>query len=330
MKVSNEFKVGLFGAFALLALILGYNFLKGANLFSRSPHFYASYSKINGLNVANPVQVNGLNVGKVEELTINQNDSNRILVKVSISKDIQLPNNSIFRISSADLLGSKVIRLELGNSKTYAVSGDTLFGANEVSLMDDVARQIEPIKIKAEKVIMTIDSVLAQVKSLFDKNGKGGALTNTVIDLETTIHNIRTTTDQVNLMVKAESDRLDVILKNVSSITENLKKNNDAITHALNNIDKITDDLAKSDLKKTVDNANQAIADISVIIDKIKAGKGSLGMLVNDDKLYTNLQQSSADLDKLIIDLKANPKRYVSLSLFGGKDKKATNTTDNK
>jgi phospholipid/cholesterol/gamma-HCH transport system substrate-binding protein len=122
--------------------------------------------------------------------------------------------------------------------------------------------------------------------------------------------------------MKSESERLDNILKNVDAITSNLKNNNATISHALNNLDKITDDIAKSNLKQTIENTNNTIADLSSILNKIKSGNGSLGMLVNDDKLYLNLKSSSENLDKLIIDLKANPKRYVHFSVFGGKEKK--------
>jgi phospholipid/cholesterol/gamma-HCH transport system substrate-binding protein len=180
---------------------------------------------------------------------------------------------------------------------------------------------MEPIKQKAVAVAGTIDSILTQLRSMLDNGGKTG-LQNSLADIQMMIHNLRQTTEKVNGLMASESERLDNILKNVDAITTNLKNNNTSITHALANIDKITDDVAKSNLKQTIENTNATIADLSTVLNKIKSGNGSLGMLVNDDKLYLNLKSSSENLDKLMIDLKANPKRYVHFSVFGGKDKK--------
>jgi phospholipid/cholesterol/gamma-HCH transport system substrate-binding protein len=272
------------------------------------------------LGVANEVQLNGFKVGKVVSLKILPQRNNQIMAVVDIDKNIQVFKNSVFKINSVPL-STTVIKLETINGSALAVDGDTLMGESNSSILNQFTEQMEPIKQKAVAVAGTIDSILTQLRSMLDNGGKTG-LQNSLADIQMMIHNLRQTTEKVNGLMASESERLDNILKNVDAITTNLKNNNTSITHALANIDKITDDVAKSNLKQTIENTNATIADLSTVLNKIKSGNGSLGMLVNDDKLYLNLKSSSENLDKLMIDLKANPKRYVHFSVFGGKDKK--------
>ncbi|MEN9522865.1 MAG: hypothetical protein RL065_1242 [Bacteroidota bacterium] len=320
MKISNEIKIGIFGVATLVILFFGYNFLKSSDLFSSSQRFYVFYKNVDGLGVANEVQLNGFKVGKVVSLKILPERNNQIMAVLDIDKNIQVFKNSVFKINSVPL-STTTIKLETINGYTLAVDGDTLQGESNSSILNQFTEQMEPIKQKAVAVAGTIDSILTQLRSMLDNGGKTG-LQNSLSDISAMIHNLRETTEKVNGLMKSESERLDNILKNVDAITSNLKNNNASITHALANIDKITDDVAKSNLKQTIENTNNTIADLSLVLNKIKSGNGSLGMLVNDDKLYLNLKSSSENLDKLMIDLKANPKRYVHFSVFGGKEKK--------
>lgn len=324
--LSKEFKVGLFAALSFVLLLFGYSFLKGTNIFQRTDQIYVRFDKIDGLKIANPVLVNGLNIGKVESLTLLNDANHSILATLSFRKDVQIPKNSIFKISSSDLLGTKIIRVEYSVEKGFIQSGDTLNGISEISLMEDFSRQIDPVKRKAEHVISGMDSILNELHTWFNKGGRNNLLS-TVSDLEITIRNLKETSEKVNKLIGNESERLSQILKNVASISDNLKKNNDDITHAIVNIDKITDDIAKADLKNTIENTNATITDLNAVVAKIKNGQGSLGLLVNDETLYKNLQQTSSDLDKLVIDLKENPGRYIKVSVFS-KDNK--NSKDDK
>ena len=320
MKISNEIKIGIFGLATLAILFFGYGFLKSSDLFSSSQRFYVFYKNVDGLGVANEIQLNGFKVGKVVSLKILPERNNQILAVLDIDKNIQVYKNSVFKINSVPL-STTVIKLETINGNTLAADGDTLQGISNSSILNQFTEQMEPIKQKAIAVAGTIDSILTQLRGMLDNGGKTG-LQNSLADIQAMIHNLRQTTEKVNGLMASETERLDNILKNVDAITSNLKNNNASITHALANIDKITDDVAKSNLKQTIENTNNTIADLSSVLNKIKSGNGSLGMLVNDDKLYLNLKSSSENLDKLMIDLKANPKRYVHFSVFGGKEKK--------
>jgi phospholipid/cholesterol/gamma-HCH transport system substrate-binding protein len=323
MKISNETKVGILAAFALTLLVIGYNFLKGKDLFTSSNEFVAIYKNVNGIKVSNPVLYNGLAIGRVSDLELDS--SGKIVAVFSINEDVNIPDNSIAKITSTDLLGSKAVELIIGDSKTYLEDGDTISSGIELSLAESVNSQVLPVKAKAEKLLSTMDSILISVQYILNPNFRSN-IDKSFASIKRSIETLEVTTTRVDTFVKYQSARFKVISANVESITTNLKNNNQKITDILTNLDQITDSLAKSNILQTINNANKAIADVAVITQKINRGEGSMGLLINDKKLYENLNNSASDLDKLLLDIKQNPKRYISFSVFGGSkkaDKKA-------
>ena len=317
MKISNEIKVGIFVLATLLVVFLGYNFLKGSDWFSNTQKFYVFYENVDGLGVANEVQLNGFKVGKVQSIQILPERNNQILVRFDIDKKIKIYKSTVFKINAIPL-SNTIVSLKFNDNTAIANTGDTLIGENTASVLSQFNEQIEPIKKRAETVLQSIDTILAQFSDMMVKGGNRG-IKNSFAEIASSIHNLKETTDNLNVMVKNSSGRLEEIVKNVDAITLNLKNNDAFITNALKNIDKITDDIAKSNLRETIENTTKTMNDLSVVVNKIKSGEGSMGLLINDDKLYNNLKNSSADLDKLIIDIKANPKHYVHFSVFGSK-----------
>ena len=319
VKLSNEVKVAIFVLATLVIVFLGYNFLNSSEIFSSSQKFYAFYKNIDGLGVANEVQLNGFKVGKVQSIQIVPEKNNQILVRFEIDKKIKIYKSTVFKINSIPL-SNTVVSLVFDTQNNIATSGDTLQGESGTSILSQFNDQISPIKKRAETVMQSIDTILDQINVMMTKNGNNN-LKSTMSDVQSTVHNLKETTDHLNGLMKNSSDRLASIIKNMDEISTNLKNNNAVIGSALKNIDKISDDVAKSNLKQTIENTNKTIADLSVVMSKIKNGEGSMGLLINDDKLYLNLKNSSANLDKLIVDLKENPSRYVHFSLFGKKAK---------
>lgn len=312
MKISNETKVGILASFGIAVFIVGYNFLKGNDVFTKEQNFYAIYDKVDGLTVSKPVLVNGYQIGRVADLTLLQNG--KILATFKISPKYDIPKNTIARLESTDLLGSKAVVFDLGNSTSYAVDGDTLNANIQANLLD----QMEPVQKKAQVLISRLDSVLISVNGIlnpkFQKN-----VENSFNSVANTLQTLESTSKTLDGMVTVQSKRIDNIMANAESISANLRNNNDQITGILTNFNQISDDIAKANFKQTLDNANKAVADLQAAIAKVNQGNGSLTLLLNDDKLYKNLNNASYNLDKLIIDLKANPKRYVSFSVFGGR-----------
>lgn len=315
MKIKNETKVGILAAFAIALLIIGYNFLKGNSIFSSETKLFARYTRVDGLTVSKPILINGYQIGRVAKLDL-QNDGT-ILATLSINSKYEIPENSIARLEGTDLLGSKAIIMSLGDSKKMAEDGFTLNANVEKGLME----QVQPVQKKAELIIGKMDSILSSVNSILNPNFQKN-VDKSFSSIAGTLASLETTSKKVDGLVGSESARIEAIFKNVEGITANLNNNNKKISDILTNINTVTDKFAATNFKQTLDNANNAIADLQSVISGIKDGKGSLGLLLNDEKMYNNLNNASKNLDELMIDLKANPKRYVHFSVFGGGNKK--------
>lgn len=315
MKIKNETKVGILAAFAIALLIIGYNFLKGNSIFSSETTLFARYTRVDGLTVSKPILINGYQIGRVAKLQLEPGGT--ILATLSINSKYEIPDNSIARLEGTDLLGSKAIVMSLGNSKKMAEDGFTLNANVEKGLME----QVQPVQKKAELIIGKMDSILSSVNSILNPNFQKN-VDRSFNSIAGTLASLETTSKKVDNMVGSESARIDAIFRNVEGITANLNNNNKKISDILTNINTVTDKFAAANFKQTLDNANNAIADLQSVIGGIKDGKGSLGQLLTDDQMYNNLNNASKNLDALMIDLKANPKRYVHFSVFGGGNKK--------
>jgi len=312
LKVSNETKIGALTAVAITVLVLGYNFLRGNDIFSREQQFYAIYGHVDGLNISKPVLVNVFQSGRVSDMKLQH--SGKTVVEFKINKDYPIPENSVARLMSTDLLGNKAIEFELGNSTINAENKDTLRSNVERSL----AESVQPVQKKAETIIAKMDSLLTSVNTIlnpsFQKN-----IDRSFKSIANTLETIEGTTKKVDGLVGSEGGRIGKIMSNFESISNNLRNNNDHITHIISNFDQMSNQVAKLNIQETLTNANKALNELQVAINKVNSGKGSVGLLLNDDKLYNNLNNAANNLDKLMQDLKANPKRYVSFSVFGGK-----------
>ena len=327
MTIKKEYKIAAGFIITLLLLYWGLNFLKGRDLFNKQRKFYVVYNQVNGLVVSNNVLVNGMRVGQVNRMYFYPDKSGRIVVEMLITNgDLVIPKNSIARLFSGDLLGSRAIDLQLGDSKTEAVEGDTLKSFVQATLSEEVNVQIQPVKQKFESVMASLDSVLVIIKSVFNENTQRN-LELSFTSIRNTIQNLESTTYNIDTLVVTQKHKLSLIIGNVESITANIKNNNDKITNIINNFSSISDTIAKAKLANTITNANKSLKEFNEILEKINKGEGSLGLLLNNDELYNSLNKASKDLDNLIIDVKENPNRYVSVSVFGGggsKKKKAS------
>jgi len=315
MKIANETKVGILAAFSIALLIIGYNFLKGNAIFSSETVLYARYSHVDGLAVSKPVLINGFQIGRVDKLQLQPDGS--ILATLKIKGKYEIPKNSIAKLESTDLLGSKAIVMALGSGDDYAQDGDTL----NANVQKGILETVQPVQKKAEMIIGKMDSILTSVNSILNPNFQKN-VDKSFNSISSTLASLESTSKKVDNLVGSEGSRISAILANVEAISSNLKQNNQKISAILNNINSITDQVAAANFKQTLDNANKAVVDLQTIVGKINNGQGSLGLLVNDTKLYDNLNNASKNLDNLMIDLKTNPKRYVHFSVFGGGSKK--------
>jgi phospholipid/cholesterol/gamma-HCH transport system substrate-binding protein len=315
MKISREVKIGAFGIVTLALFIIGINFIKGKDLFHRHRTYYAVYNATSGIQDAAPVSINGLSVGKVTAMRFAGENSSKILLELTIYNPIIIPENSIARIFSLDLLGTKNIEIVLGDSKVPAESGDTLVGENQLSLSEEVNKQVAPIKAKAENLLSSLDTMVTVLHSVFNPETRK-SINASFQSIQTTLGNLESTTYNLDTLVYGQRKRLERIIFNIETITENFRENEKNISNILTNFSAISDTLAKSNIAKTITNVNNVLAQVDAITAKINNGEGSIGLLVNDNKLYENLNKSAAQLNALIEDMKLNPYRYVNFSVF--------------
>jgi len=312
MKISNETKIGALTAIAITILILGYSFLRGNDVFSGSNKYYAVYRSVEGLALAKPVLVNGFQIGRVSSMKL-QPDGHTI-VEFKIDPDYVIPNNTLAKLSSTDLLGSKAIVFELGNSKVAAEDKDTL----KADIQGSLAESLQPIQKKAEMLISKMDSSLAAINKILNPNFQKN-VDRSFMSIANSLQTLEGTTKKIDNLVASQSGHINGILTNAEVVSGSLKTSTTHLNGMTANFEKVSNDIASSNIKQTLDNANKAMADLQATIAKINNGQGSLGLLMNDDKMYKNLTDASNNLNNLFIDLKAHPKRYVSFSVFGGK-----------
>ena len=314
MKINNETKVGALTVVAITVLILGFSFLKGSDVFSSANRFYAVYRSVEGLTVSKPVLVNGFPIGKVSKMELLPNGQS--LVQFQIENKYPVPVNTLARLASTDLLGTKAIVFELGTSKENAQDQDTL----RADVAGSLSESLQPVQKKVEMLISKIDSSLGAVNKIlnpgFQKN-----VDRSFNSIANSLQTLEGTTKKLDYLVGSQTAHINGIMTNAEAVSSNLKTSTSRLNSITTNFDKFSGDLANSHINETLNSAKETMANLQATVDKINNGKGSLSLLLNDDRMYNNLNTASSSLNGLLVDFKAHPSRYVSFSVFGKKDK---------
>jgi len=315
MKITKETKIGIIFIVASVLLFWGYNFLKGKDVFTKERVFYAKYYDVSGLEKADPIFINGLRAGLVRSLKFEENNSGRIIVELLVTQEFPLAKNTIAKIISTDLMGTKAISLALGDSPEILVNGDTIKTMIESTLQEQMEKTLGPIKNKAEELLEDVGDIIVNLQTILNSETSEN-IKQSLNHLEQSLINVESVTDNLDSIVTSEKGKVKKILDNAESITKNLEQNNEHLTAILVNFHEISDSLAAANLAATINNANKAMVDLSSIMRKIDTGEGSMGMLINNDTLYFELEKTARDLNLLLEDVKANPKKYVKFSIF--------------
>ena len=275
--MSNKLKSVKVGALSLLTIFLlyfGINFLKGINVMNNGRVFYAYYDNVSGLTEGNSVTVKGYKIGTITKINFDLEKENLLKVTLHIENGINIPLNTIAKIMSPDLMGTKGISLSLGDTSVMSVSGSELASSIESSLQDEVNAQILPLKNKTEQLIGSIDSVMTVITSVLNKDARE-SLTKSLVSLDRTFSTLSETMLVVDKMVNENEKNISTIMTNFNSISSNLNASNEEIKNIISNFSSISDSLAKADILST-------LSSIDKITSKINNSEGSLGQLVND------------------------------------------------
>lgn len=303
MKLSKEFKVGLFAIIAGTIMYLGFNFLKGSDVFSNTNQYYAYYDDVNNLTVSNSVTLNGFAVGRVSDVKIIQGVKNRVLVEFDINGDIVIGKNTQAQLA-ADLFGKVTIILKQGNINIPLHDGDTIRGSHQLGITETLKNTTDPLKVtmlKVNNLLEGFDGTKEKLNDLLDE--------------------LKVTTANANATVGENRMNLVRITKNISDLTLALKDEKKGLDPLLASANMIADSIKVLEFGKTLDNLNKTMASLTGTIDKMNKGDGTLAKFLNDDSMYKNLNHTAESLDKLLIDFKEHPKRYVHFSLIGKKEK---------
>jgi phospholipid/cholesterol/gamma-HCH transport system substrate-binding protein len=293
--MSKELKTGVAAIIILCLGYWGFNFLKGQNLLEPASRvFYIEYDNIQGLNKASTVSVNGLQVGKVSEITFNTDTvkKGKLVVEIALDNNFEFSKNSVAKIYSTSIIG-----------------GDYLIGEVESDIFTSVEKTLNPLKTKIERVIIGADSLLIALNDVLDIESRD-SFKRTIVGLESTVGSMTTTIESFNNIVDASKADIDLTLQNTKRITENISK--------------VSDTLASVDFGQTVRTLQITLENVNGLLVNIENGKGSLGKLATDDAMYENLTNASKELEELLKEMKLNPKRFVHFSLFGKKAKPYT------
>lgn len=309
MKISRELKTGVVAVLVIALFIWGYNYMKGLNLFDGPiKTYFTEYNNVQGLNTASVVTINGVDVGKVVDIKFNKSEDKRgtLIVEFSVENDFEFSKKSIAKIYSASLMGGKSLAIVPSYEGETALPGDYLKGEIESDLFSSVTEKLNPLQAKVESVIKSADSLMTGLTDVLDPESRQ-SLKASILELNTTVSNFKSASANINELIKNNDDKLSKTLDNTELITANLVK--------------LSDTLVNANLGLTIKNIEETVDDINSVLAGLERGEGTLGKLIKDDKMYTNLTNASKELEELLKEMKLHPKRFVHFSLFGKKDK---------
>lgn len=295
IKIKKEVKIGLFAIIMLVCLYLGVNYLKGRDVFSRDVTYYALFDQTRGLQTSASVLLRGVKVGTVSQIELSDGHPDKVLVTVTVKKSVPIPIDSRLKLYSSDLMGGKAVELVMGAAAENFAKRDTIPAEIEAGLVEEVSNSLGDIVAQAKKVLSSIETTSNSLNTILEQNTAG---------------------------IKGVVDGADVALRDLGQFSAMLRRNSGKFESIVGNLDNVAADVAAADLRGTIDSLGSAITSLNGVLAKVSAGEGTAARLINDPALYDSLTVATGNLAVLLEDLKANPGRYVHLSLFGRKEKK--------
>lgn len=296
------------GVFALVMLYLGFHILKGSDIFSRTYQYKVIYDNIDGLTASNPVLLNGLNVGRVETIKLQQDQGNKLLVTLGIQKGIQIPVGTVAVLADGGLLGGKVVHLHMGSGPGFLSEGGVLLANKEAGITALLQESALPVMKHADSLVLNLNRVVQG----FSETGE---------ILNDVLKNYNTTGTHLQGFLNENRVNLLAMTTNLNKLSASLLESEKELKPLLAKTGTFADSLNALRIGETLQSANKTIAELRQILASVEAGQGTAGKLLKDEVLYDNLNRTMVSVNKLVTNFREQPKRYVNISVFGKKDK---------
>lgn len=288
--------------------IFSFNYLKGINLFEKSRTFTVVYQNVEGLEPSNPVTISGYKIGKVQNINISNDGTNKLEIKLLIDNDVKFSKSSKAELYETGLIGGKAIAIIPNyDDKSIALDGDYLIGTIKPGFTELVNQRLSPLQEKLESAIKNADNVMLTINSVFDNETKN-SIQESIRNFKNLSMSLNETTENLHSLISDNSNSIDKSLKNIELTSENLSV--------------ITENISEANIKDLINNINSTVTGFNSIINKANEGKGSVSKFLENDAVFNNLENATLELEVLINDIKTNPNRYVHFSIFGKKPKK--------
>jgi phospholipid/cholesterol/gamma-HCH transport system substrate-binding protein len=316
MKYSKELIAGFIALLAIFIMYWGANFLKGSDIFSKSTTLYAVYPKVDGLTTSQPVIISGFQVGNISKMYFHPKMDGSVIVELKINTEYPIASNTVARITSTDFLGGKAIELIPGNSGIPINWGDTLIPEITLSLSEEVNMQVLPLKTKIEKLLGSVDTILVLSSEIFTENFKNNIETS-IGSLKNTFASLEKSSRSFESLLSDNEETLTRTIEDVGEVSHVLQQNKANLDKIVKNLAAVSDSLILSNPGEAFRSLSSTLVSFNDLLHRIEQGEGNLGLLLNNEDLYNNLQLASQRANLLLLDMKLNPKRYVGFSIFG-------------
>lgn len=291
--------IGLSFIAAIALFVWGFNFLKGKSILRHQSNYYILCNDSQGLLPGDIITINGMQVGTITSLKFHPSQDGSIVIEFIMNNEINIPKNSTIKIVKS-LMGYANLNLILGDSKELAQSGDTLQCSFDAGTMGMITETIIPLKNNLESLLVSLNQLTSNLNDLLNSELKDN-INKGVSSFASSMDNINEISSDLQILTDSKDGKLTMIVNNLETITENFGT--------------VSDSLKNIDYNHIVNSLEDCIAEFNILIEGINNGEGSAGLLMKNDSLYHNVNETVATLQSILEEIKANPKK-IKLSVF--------------
>lgn len=311
MKISKEVKAGAIAILAIAGFVFLFQFMKGKNLFTTDNIFYAKYDNVEGLEQSSPVTINGLKVGQVDRIEPHTKKNGQVffVVKLTVNNQFEFSKKSTVEIFEPGLMSGKSLRINLLYGNPLAKDGDTLQSGYKASMLEGLSQQVGPVKDQLQAALKTVDSLANNANRVLDERNRA-EIRALLLNLNRTVNSLDGASRNANALLANNDPRIQRVLDDAGIAVRSADV-------AIGKYGTLAESIDTQRLNATIANLDNTVGQLNGVIAAMERGEGTMGKVLKDEQLYNNLQETSKNLNELVVDIKENPKRYLNFSVFG-------------